>query len=24
VNGYDGNYDEIRVNNTLFYVMRID
>jgi hypothetical protein len=24
VNSYDGNYDEIRVNNTLFYVMRID
>jgi hypothetical protein len=24
VNGYDGNYDEIRVNDTLFYVMRID
>ena len=24
VNSYDGNNDEIRVNNTLFYVMRID
>jgi hypothetical protein len=24
VNSYDGNYDEIRVNDTLFYVMRID
>jgi hypothetical protein len=24
VNGYDGNVDEIRVNDTLFYVMRID
>ena len=24
VNSYDGNVDEIRVNDTLFYVMRID
>lgn len=24
VNSYDGNYDEIRVNDILFYVMRID
>lgn len=24
VNGYDGNVDEIRVNDILFYVMRID
>ena len=24
VNGYDGNYDEVYVNNVLYYVMRID